>query len=66
MVAKIAVDKNGDRYYDHNVVYVSKEKLINTTNHVLSASENGFGTTPDTKSTTNSQRKYNELISIPK
>lgn len=60
--ALIAVDAKGDRYYDHNLISIEKENLLN----LLSQAEinNGFGTTPDTKSTTVTRRKFNILISI--
>ena len=58
------VDENGNRYYDHNLTAVAKGKLIDIANNEQSAVTSGFGTTPDTESTTNSQRKYRELISI--
>ena len=64
VLAKIAVDKKGNRYYDHNLTAVEKGKLIDIANNEQSAVASGFGTTPDTKSTTNSQRKYRELFSI--
>ena len=46
----IAIDTKGDRYYDHNLISIEKENLLN----LLSQAEinNGFGATPDTKSTT--------------
>lgn len=60
--ALIAVDAKGDRYYDHNLISIEKENLLN----LLSQAENnnGFGTTPDTKSTTITGHKFNKLISI--
>ncbi len=64
VLAKVAVDSKGNRYYDHNLVSVEKGKLIDIANNEQSAISSGFGTTPDTKSTTNSQRKYKELISL--
>lgn len=64
VLAKVAVDSKGNRYYDHNLVSVEKGKLIDIANNEQSAISSGFGTTPDTKSTTNSQRKYKELVSI--
>ena len=64
VLAKVAVDNNGNRYYDHNLVSVEKGKLIDIANNEQSAISRGFGTTPDMKSTTNSQRKYKELISL--
>ena len=64
VLAKVAVDKNGNRYYDHNLVSVEKGKLIDIANNNQSAKSSGFGTTPDTKSTTNSLYKFNEIISI--
>lgn len=63
VLAKVAVDKNGNRYYDHNLTAVAKGKLIDIANNEQSAVISGFGTTPDTESTTNLQRKYRELIS---
>lgn len=63
VLAKVAVNKNGNRYYDHNLTAVAKGKLIDIANNEQSAVISGFGTTPDTESTTNSQRKYRELIS---
>lgn len=64
VLAKVAVDKNGNRYYDHNLTAIEKGKLIDIANNEQSAVASGFGTTPDTKSTTNSQHKYRELLSI--
>ena len=64
VLAKVAVDKNGNRYYDHNLTAIAKGKLIDIANNEQSAVTSGFGTTPDTESTTNSHRKYKELISI--
>lgn len=59
----VAVDQNGDRYYDHNLTQVEKRKLLDiATSQAVEG--NGFGTTPDTKSTTNSERKYNELLNL--
>lgn len=49
-------------YYDHNLVNIEKGKLLD---HVgRQAVIDGFGTTPGTKPTTNSERKVNELVSI--
>ena len=61
MHALIAVDAKGDRYYDHNLMSIEKNLL-----NLLSQAEinNGFGTTPDTKSTTVIGHKFNKLISI--
>jgi len=53
----IAVDRNGDRYYDHNLSYIEKGKLLDLINKGKAVYKNGFGTTPDTKSTTNSLYK---------
>lgn len=60
--ALIAIDTKGDRYYDHNLIFIEKENLLN----LLSQAEinTGFGATPDTKSTTVSGHKLNKLISI--
>lgn len=58
------VDEDGNRYYDHNLTAIAKGKLIDIANNEQSAVTSGFGTTPDTESTTNSHRKYKELVSI--
>ena len=60
--ALVAVDKDGNRYYDHNLVQIEKGKLLD---HISGkAVITGFGTTPGTEPTTNSERKVNSLISI--
>lgn len=60
--ALVGVDKNGNRYYDHNLVQIEKGKLLD---HISGqAVITGFGTTPSTKLTTISNRKVNNLISI--
>lgn len=60
--ALIFVDNKGNKYYDHNLVQIEKGKLLD---HVSGqAVIKGFGTTPGTKPTTNSERKVNNLISI--
>lgn len=53
---------NGERYYDHKLSHIEKGKLLD---HISGkAVEDGFGTTPGTKPTTNSERKFNRLVSI--
>lgn len=60
--ALVAVDNVGNRYYDHNLVQIEKGKLLDHVNG--KAVIEGFGTTPSTKLTTNSERKVNSLLSI--
>ena len=45
----IAVDINGDRYYDHNLTQIEKTKLLDLVSQAVMGED--FGTTPDTKST---------------
>ena len=60
----VAVDKNGNRYYDHKLTNIEKGKLLDIINE-QAAKNDGFGTTPGTKPTTvNSYGKDNVLISI--
>ena len=60
--ALVAVDDKGNRYYDHNLVIIEKGKLLD---HISGqAVIDGFGTTPSTKLTTNSDRKVTKLISL--
>ncbi|MBQ2979862.1 MAG: hypothetical protein IJE18_07120 [Bacteroidaceae bacterium] len=59
----VAVDKKGDRYYDHNLIHIEKIKLLDIVQR-QAVNGIGFGTTPDTESTTNSDYKYNALLSI--
>lgn len=59
----VAVDKKGDRYYDHNLIHIEKIKLLDIVQR-QAVNEIGFGTTPDTESTTNFDYKYNALLSI--
>ena len=60
--ALVAVDDKGNRYYDHNLVNIEKGKLLD---HISGqAVIDGFGATPSTKLTTNSERKVNKLISL--
>ncbi len=68
-----AVDKNGDRYYDHKLTHIEKGKLLDSlvgiTNPGFSQAtdEVGFGTTPGTKPTTDvSDGKDKKLISLIK
>ena len=60
--AVISNTKDGNRYYDHNLTHIEKGKLLD---HISGkAVIEGFGTTPGTKPTTNSERKVNKLVSI--
>ena len=48
--------------YDHNLTHIEKGKLLD---HISGkAVIDGFGTTPGMKPTTNSERKFNKLVSI--
>lgn len=61
--ALVAVDKQGNRYYDHNLIQIEKGKLLDEIQRATDIGD--FGTTPDTKSTiTNSGYKINQLKSI--
>ena len=60
--ALVAVDNVGNRYYNHNLVQIEKGKLLDHVNG--KAVIEGFGTTPSTELTTNSERKVNSLLSI--
>ena len=60
--ALVAVDAKGNRYYDHNLVEIEKGKLLDRISG--QAAIDGFGTTPGTKPTTNSERKVNDLVSL--
>ena len=58
----ISEKSNGKRYYDHNLVEIEKGKLLD---HISGqAVITGFGTTPGTKPTTNTERKVNSLVSL--
>jgi hypothetical protein len=60
----VAVDKRGNRYYDHKLTNIEKGKLLDLVNE-QAAKNDGFGTTPGTKPTTvKSYGKDNVLISI--
>ena len=61
----VAVDKNGNRYYDHKLTHIEKGKLLDLINS-QAAYDNGFGTTPGTKPTTEmfSNYKDTKLLSI--
>lgn len=62
--ATIAVDNKGDRYYDHKLTKVEKGKLLDLIEN-QAALNNGFGATPDTKSTTTfSGYKDTNLVSL--
>lgn len=62
--ATIAVDNKGDRYYDHKLTQVEKGKLLDLIEN-QAALNNGFGATPDTKSTTTfSGYKDTKLVSL--
>ncbi len=58
----IAVDRNGNRYYDHKLTHIEKGKLLDlsvrVTNPARSQAEDGNG------SITNSERKDTKLFSI--
>jgi hypothetical protein len=58
----IAVDVNGDRYYDHNLTQIEKTKLLDLVSQAVMGED--FGTTPDTKSAILSGNKGKRLISI--
>jgi hypothetical protein len=61
--ALVAVDSRENRYYDHNLVQIEKDKLLEEIQQATSNRD--FGTTPDTKSTiSNSDRKGTKLFSI--
>ena len=63
MHSLVAVDKKGNRYYDHNLTNIEKTKLLDIVQR-QAVNGIGFGTTPDTESTTNSSYKYKALLSI--
>ena len=57
----VAVDKNGNRYYDHKLTHIEKGKLLDLIND-QAAYDNGFGTTPGTKPTTEIFSNYKDKI----
>ena len=57
----VAVDKNGNRYYDHKLTHIEKGKLLDLINS-QAAYNNGFGTTPGTKPTTEIFSNYKDKI----
>ncbi|MCL1615127.1 hypothetical protein M3090_01710 [Bacteroides sp. ET71] len=57
----VAVDKNGNRYYDHKLTHIEKGKLLDLINS-QAAYDNGFGTTPGTKPTTEMFSNYKDKI----
>ena len=61
----VAVDKNGNRYYDHKLTHIEKGRLLDLING-QAAYDNGFGTTPGTKPTTEMPSGYKDktLLSI--
>lgn len=71
--ATVAVDKDGNRYYDHKLTHIEKGTLIDNLNGLSnsvvenqSAENVGFGATPGTKPTTEilSDAKDTKLLSI--
>lgn len=71
--ATVAVDKDGNRYYDHKLTHIEKGTLIDNLNGLSnsvvenqSAENVGFGATPGTKPTTDilSDAKDTKLLSI--
>ena len=72
--ATVAVDKDGNRYYDHKLTHIEKGTLVDNLNGLLnsvaanqsSSFMGGFGTTPGTKPTTAnlSYVKDKKLLSI--
>ncbi|MBR5775739.1 MAG: hypothetical protein IKY42_05725, partial [Bacteroidaceae bacterium] len=59
----IAVDSNGNRYYDHNLTRIEKTKLLDLIEGQAVGGKD-FGTTPDTKSTILSGYKGKRLFSL--
>lgn len=59
----VAVDKRGDRYYDHKLSRIEKGKLLDFIEAKQSA-EQILAPMPGTKPTIRSERKINELISL--
>ena len=57
----VAVDKNGNRYYDHKLTHIEKGKLLDLINS-QAAYDNGFGTTPGTKPTTEMFSDYKDKV----
>lgn len=59
----IAIDRNGNRYYDHNLTHIEKTKLLDMINS-QAVSNKDFGTTPGNKPTILSDYKGKTLLSI--
>ena len=57
----VAMDKNGNRYYDHKLTHIEKGKLLDLING-QAAYDNGFGTTPGTKPTTEMFSDYKDKV----
>lgn len=57
----IAVDKNGNRYYDHKLAQIEKGKLLDQIND-QAVYNVGFGTTPGTKPTTDSSLYKDKIL----
>ncbi len=63
VLSAIAVDKDGNRYYDHNLTHIEKGKLLDQINDQAVNGES-FGTTPGTNPTTLNGNKGKKLVSI--
>jgi len=63
VLSTIAVDKDGNRYYDHNLTRIEKGKLLDLINSQAVAGES-FGTTPGTNPTTLNGYKGRKLVSL--
>lgn len=59
----VAVDKKGDRYYDHNLTAIEKKKLLDLIESQAVEGED-FGTTPGTQPTILSTYKGKQLVSL--
>lgn len=59
----VAVDKNGDRYYDHKLSHIEKGRLLDLIESKQSTKQI-LAPTPGTKPTIRSERKIKELISL--
>lgn len=59
----VAVDKNGDRYYDHNLTSIEKTKLLDLIEGQAVSGED-FGATPGTEPTILNDYKGKQLVSL--
>ena len=59
----VAVDKNGNRYYDHNITQIEKTKLLDHING-QAANRQGFDTTSGTEPTTLNGYKDKKLFEL--